>query len=102
VINPLIFREYDIRGRVGEDLTSGTVVSIGKGFGTYAARRGGQVLMVGRDCRLSSPSFRDALVEGLLSAGMDVVDGGDLPHPPPVLFHPAVRGRRRGDGHGES
>jgi phosphomannomutase/phosphoglucomutase len=89
VINPLIFREYDIRGRVGEDLTPETVVSIGKGFGTYAAREGGKSLMVGRDCRLSSPSFRDALVEGILSAGMNVVDVGICPTP--LLYFSILR-----------
>jgi len=81
VINPLIFREYDIRGRVGEDLTPETVVSIGRGFGTYAARNGVRSLMLGRDCRLSSPSFRDSLVEGLLSSGVNVIDVGICPTP---------------------
>lgn len=81
MINPLIFREYDIRGRVEEDLSPEAVVSIGRGFGTYAARRGVASLMLGRDCRLSSPSFRDMLVEGLLSTGVNVVDLGICPTP---------------------
>ncbi len=89
LINPLIFREYDIRGRVGEDLTAETVVSIGRGFGTYAARKGVAKLMLGRDCRLSSPSFRNALVEGLLSSGVDVVDVGVCPTP--LLYFSIVR-----------
>jgi phosphomannomutase/phosphoglucomutase len=89
VVNPLIFREYDIRGRVGEDLTPETVVFIGKGFGTYTMRGGGKSLMVGRDCRLSSPSFRDALVEGVLSTGMDVVDVGICPTP--LLYFSILR-----------
>src|SRR3970282_2156726 len=65
VVNPLIFREYDIRGRGGEELTPETVVSIGKGFGNYADREGGKSLMVGRDWRLSSPPLRAALVAGV-------------------------------------
>jgi phosphomannomutase/phosphoglucomutase len=89
VVNPLIFREYDIRGRVGEDLTPETVASVGKGFGTYAVREGGKSLMVGRDCRLSSPSFRDALVDGILSAGMNVVDVGICPTP--LLYFSILR-----------
>ena len=89
MVNPLIFREYDIRGRAGKDLTPETVVSIGKGFGTYAAREGGKSLMVGRDCRLSSPAFRDALVEGILSAGMNVVDVGICPTP--LLYFSILR-----------
>jgi phosphomannomutase/phosphoglucomutase len=65
------------------------VLSIGKGFGTYAAREGGKSLMVGRDCRLSSPAFRDALVEGILSAGVDVVDVGICPTP--LLYFSILR-----------
>jgi len=80
-LNPHIFREYDIRGMVDRDLTPGTVELIGKGFGTYASRHGARTLSVGRDCRLSSPSFRDALLRGLLSAGIDVVDIGICPTP---------------------
>ncbi len=89
MVNPLIFREYDIRGRVGEDLSPETVVSIGKGFGTYAAREGVASLMVGRDCRLSSASFRDALVEGLLSTGMNVTDVEICPTP--LLYFSIMR-----------
>ncbi len=85
----MIFREYDIRGRVGEDLTPETVVAIGKGFGTYAARKGVASLMLGRDCRLSSPSFRDALVDGLLSTGRNVVDVGICPTP--LLYFSIIR-----------
>ncbi len=81
MINPLIFREYDIRGRVEEDLNPETVLSIGKGFGTYAVRNGVVSLMLGRDCRLSSPSLRDAMAEGLLSTGVNVVDVGVCPTP---------------------
>jgi phosphomannomutase/phosphoglucomutase len=89
VINPLIFREYDIRGRVEEDLTPEVVVAIGKGFGTYAARKGVTSLMLGRDCRLSSPSFRDALVDGLLSTGRNVIDVGVCPTP--LLYFSIIR-----------
>ncbi len=81
MINPLIFREYDVRGTVGTDLTPATVETLGRGFGTYASARGARTLMVGRDCRLSSPSFRDALVAGLTATGLDVVDVGICPTP---------------------
>ncbi len=89
MINPLIFREYDIRGRVEADLTPETVFSIGKGFGTYAARNGVVSLMLGRDCRLSSPSFRDAMSEGLLTTGLNVVDVGICPTP--LLYFSIIR-----------
>jgi phosphomannomutase/phosphoglucomutase len=80
-INPLIFREYDVRGLVGRDLHRDAVVLLGKGYGTLAAGRGVRTVAVGRDVRLSSPGFRDALVDGLLSTGMDVVDVGVCPTP---------------------
>lgn len=66
---------------VARDLTPGTVERIGKGFGTYASRHGAKTLSVGRDCRLSSSPFRDALLRGLLSTGIDVVDIGVCPTP---------------------
>ncbi|GAB4362729.1 MAG: phosphomannomutase/phosphoglucomutase [Deltaproteobacteria bacterium] len=81
MLNPQIFREYDIRGRVGEDLAPDGVERIGKGFGAYAGRQGARTVVVGRDCRLSSTSFRDALVAGLLSAGLRVIDAGICPTP---------------------
>ncbi len=81
MINPHIFREYDVRGLVGKDLTSDTVRTLGKGFGTYAKGKGVRTLMLGRDCRLSSPEFRDAMAEGLASTGMNVVDVGICPSP---------------------
>ncbi|MGE5662711.1 MAG: phosphomannomutase/phosphoglucomutase [Deltaproteobacteria bacterium] len=81
MLNPLIFREYDVRGTVGTDLTPAAVQTIGRGFGTYARGRGARTVAVGRDCRLSSPSFRDALVSGLLAAGLDVLDVGVCPTP---------------------
>ena len=80
-VNPLIFREYDVRGLVGRDLHRGAVVLLGKGYGTYAAERGVRTVALGRDVRLSSPEFRDALVEGLLSTGLAVLDAGVCPTP---------------------
>ncbi len=81
MINPLIFREYDVRGLVGRDLHRDAVVLLGKGFGTYAAERGVRTAALGRDVRLSSPGFRDAFVEGLLSTGLSVIDVGVCPTP---------------------
>ncbi len=80
-MNPLIFREYDIRGVVDKDLTPGVVRVLGQGFGTHMARLGRKELVVGRDGRLSSGGFRDALVDGLLSTGCHVVDIGVCPTP---------------------
>ena len=88
MLNPQIFREYDIRGIADEDLTDDVVERIGRAFGTYVRRRGGRRLAVGRDVRLSSPRIRKALVEGLLKAGCDVVDVGQVPTP--VLYFSIV------------
>ena len=80
-MNPDIFREYDIRGVVGKDLTTATVELIGKAIGTHISRHGGKTLTVGRDMRKSSIEFRDALIKGLLSTGCDVTDIGLVPTP---------------------
>lgn len=80
-INPLVFREYDIRGVAGRDLTENFVYDLGRAIGTYFHQHRAQRVAVGRDCRLSSPAFRDALVRGLLETGRDVVDLGMVPTP---------------------
>jgi phosphomannomutase/phosphoglucomutase len=80
-INPQIFREYDIRGVVNKDLTPDIVRKLGKGFGTHMAHLGHKELVVGRDGRLSSKDFEDALIEGLISTGCHVVNIGLCPTP---------------------
>ncbi len=80
-MNSHIFREYDIRGLVDTDLTDEVVTLLGRGLGTVIRRTGGQSVAVGRDCRESSPRFRDALCEGLTSTGLDVLDVGVVPTP---------------------
>ncbi len=80
-INPKIFREYDIRGIVGQDLDDGVANLLGRAIGTYFADRGKKEVAVGRDCRLSSPSFSAALTAGLISTGRDVTDLGVIPTP---------------------
>ena len=80
-INPQIFREYDIRGIVGQDLTPESVASIGKAIGTYIRRGGGKIMVIGRDVRSSSIGFRDILSKALNSTGCDVIDIGMVPTP---------------------
>ena len=80
-INPHIFREYDIRGVVDHDLTPHVVRQLGKGFGTQMVQLGRKALVVGRDGRLSSRFFSEAVIEGLLSTGCDVVNIGVCPTP---------------------
>jgi len=89
-----IFREYDIRGIYGTELTLQAAEQIGLAFGTRIRRRGGRQIAVGYDIRPSSPALREALVTGLLATGIDVVDIGACPTP--VLyfsqFHLDVQG----------
>jgi phosphomannomutase/phosphoglucomutase len=80
-MNPRIFREYDIRGLVDQDLTDDTVQLIGRGLATYLFRQGKKRVVVGRDGRLSSPRFHDSLVQGMVTGGSEVVDIGLCPTP---------------------
>jgi len=80
-INPQIFREYDIRGIVGKDLTVEIVEMLGRSFGTYVINKGGKKVSVGMDNRLSSPKFKSAFIVGILSTGCDVIDIGLVPTP---------------------
>ncbi|MBT5027132.1 MAG: phosphomannomutase/phosphoglucomutase [Nitrospinaceae bacterium] len=80
-MNPQIFREYDIRGVVGQDLTPATVQLIGKAIGTYMKRQGAKSLIVGRDVRSSSVDFRDIISAALTSTGCNVIDIGMVPTP---------------------
>src|SRR5262249_51915 len=73
-MNAHFFREYDIRGLVDQDLTEEVVELLGKGLGTVVRRKGGKSIVVGRDCRESSTRFRDRLVAGINSTGLDVLD----------------------------
>lgn len=84
-LSPSIFREYDIRGVVGKDLTPEFARLLGRGVGAYLAERLGTRrplrVSVGRDVRTSSPTLKESLVEGLCSTGLEVVDVGECPTP---------------------
>lgn len=80
-INPKIFREYDIRGIVDKDLTPKFVEFLGQGIGTYFRQHGKKEAALGRDSRLSSPAYAEAITKGLLSTGCSVVDLGVIPTP---------------------
>lgn len=91
-INPKIFREYDIRGIVGQDLDATTVETLGRAMGTFFLGSGKKDVAVGRDCRLSSPEFATALSRGLLSTGCDVTDLGVIPTP--LLYFSVFHGKK--------
>ncbi len=76
-----IFREYDIRGIVGESLTEKVVEKVGKAYGTTIAERGGREVVIGYDCRKSSTAMRDALCAGIVSTGVNVFDIGMVTTP---------------------
>ncbi len=71
-----LFREYDLRGIVGTELTEDLAERVGRAYSTYVSTRGVTTISVGRDGRLSSPALHKALLKGLLAGGLDVVDIG--------------------------
>ncbi|WP_097459148.1 phosphomannomutase/phosphoglucomutase [Mangrovitalea sediminis] len=79
-----IFRAYDIRGIVGENLTPEIVSLIGMSLGSEALALGQKALCVGYDGRHSSPGLAEAVARGILSTGCDVIDIGRVPTP--VLY----------------
>ena len=81
MLNPTIFREYDIRGVADVELRDVDVELLGQAVGTYLRRHGGDRVNLGRDCRLSSERLRDALVCGLKASGCHVTDIGVVPTP---------------------
>lgn len=80
----IVFRAYDIRGIVGKVLTKELVYDIGRALATQAKEHGSKVVVVGRDGRNSSPSLAEALSQGILAVGLNVLDIGMVPTP--VLY----------------
>lgn len=76
ILNPEIFREYDIRGIAGDNITEEVAELIGKAFGKYISERQGKTVSLGRDCRDSSPGLSDAVIRGITSTGINVIDIG--------------------------
>ncbi len=76
-----IFREYDIRGKVPDELNPEVAYRIGLALGTFYRDRGVDRVSLGRDCRLSSPELSKALGKGLVETGTTVVDIGLVPTP---------------------
>ncbi|MGO1500213.1 MAG: phosphomannomutase/phosphoglucomutase [Marinobacter sp.] len=83
-MSPDIFRAYDIRGIVGETLSSSIVENIGMAIGSEAISRGLASLCVGYDGRHSSPELADALARGVMASGCNVIHVGAVPTP--VLY----------------
>ncbi len=76
MMNPEIFRQYDIRGIAGQDMTEEDVVELGQGIGTFLIGQGNRQITVGRDCRTTSERYSQQLIQGLIATGCNVVDIG--------------------------
>ncbi len=90
LINPAIFRQYDIRGIWGKDLIEEVIERIGRAFAVYlrqALKKEKIKVSVGRDIRLSSSAMLKALSQGLLGSGIDIVDIGVCPTPLQYFSH---------------
>ena len=81
MIAPGIFRAYDIRGIVGQGLDAHSVRLIGQAIGSEALEEGQTALITGADARLSSPELANALQQGILASGCNVIDLGVVPTP---------------------
>ena len=94
MINPYIFREYDIRGKVSEDFPEHIVIKLGKAFGTFIKRAGGTEIAVSGDIRLTTPELIIQFKSGVISTGIDVINLGILPTPVNYysMFHLGVFG----------
>jgi phosphomannomutase/phosphoglucomutase len=82
-----MFRAYDVRGVVGNGLNKEVARALGQAIGSEATARGEQVVVVGRDGRLSGPELSAALADGIRASGCDVIDVGMVPTP--VLYFAA-------------
>ena len=80
-VHASIFKAYDIRGVVPSSLNTDTARALGRAFGSHAKSQGEQVVAVGRDGRLSGPSLQQALIQGLVDVGVQVIDVGMVTTP---------------------
>jgi len=88
-MNSAIFREYDIRGVADRDYDESFARTLGLAYATLFGAEGGKRISVGRDCRLTSDKYAEALKDGLRAGGLNVVDIGMCPTPLTYfsLFH---------------
>lgn len=84
-MNQNIFREYDIRGIVGRELTETAVETLARAIGAFFAYNRARRIAIGYDARKSSPVFCEILTKGFNECGIDAVLIGMVPTP--VLYH---------------
>ena len=92
-IDPTIFKASDIRGIVGKNVDETFAEHLGRAFGSEALAAGEKAVAVGRDGRVSGPKLAAALVRGLKSTGLDVVDIG-MCTTPMLYYVAATRGKQ--------
>lgn len=81
-IKPHIFREYDIRGIAGKDLDASTYEVVGKAMCAYLrGKKKHNCVVVGRDGRHTSKAYANAIIDGIASCGVNVIDIGEVPTP---------------------
>ena len=81
VVPDVVFRDYDIRGIAGQEITSEFALRLGKALGSIILDNGHSSVYIGRDGRLSSPELATALTSGLASAGCDIINLGEVTTP---------------------
>src|SRR5256885_13505766 len=94
MLNPHIFRAYDVRGRVGTDINPEVFRRVGRAYGSLIRRNRGRTIAVGRDNRESSGGLHMGFVEGARAAGLDVIDIGQVTTP--MLYFAAAHWRLDG------
>jgi phosphomannomutase / phosphoglucomutase len=94
MLNPHIFRAYDVRGRIGTDINPEVFRRVGRAYGTLIRRNGGRTIAAGRDNRESSGDLHAGFVDGARAAGLDVVDIGQVTTP--MLYFAAAHWRLDG------
>jgi phosphomannomutase/phosphoglucomutase len=81
MLNPHIFRAYDVRGRVGPDINPDVFRQVGRAYATLIHRNGGRTVAIGQDNRESSAGLKGAFIEGVRATGVHVVDIGEVTTP---------------------
>ena len=87
-----VFKRYDIRGRYGDEIDEEFAELLGKAVGTFSQRKSSSEVVVSKDNKDSSEVLKKALIEGLRSSGVDVIDVGTGP-----TDYTAFSGRECGD-----
>ena len=81
LVPDVVFRDYDIRGIAGSEITKAFAERLGKTIGSIILQNGHTSIYIGRDGRISSPELAASLRSGLLSTGCNVIDLGEITTP---------------------